>query len=31
VAIHDDAATMMFDQLEAWAGALKPLRKEAAY
>ena len=30
-AIHDDAATMMFDQLEAWAGALKPLRKEAAY
>jgi NAD(P)H-dependent FMN reductase len=27
-AIHDDAATVMFDQLEAWAGALKPLRKE---
>jgi len=26
-AIHDDAATVMFDQLEAWAGALKPLRK----
>ncbi|MDT7791219.1 MAG: hypothetical protein QOD59_655 [Mycobacterium sp.] len=29
-AIHDDAATVMFDQLEAWAGALKPLRKETA-
>jgi NAD(P)H-dependent FMN reductase len=29
-AIHDDAATVMFDQLEAWAGALKPLRKEVA-
>jgi NAD(P)H-dependent FMN reductase len=28
--IHDDAATVMFDQLEAWAAALKPLRKEAA-
>jgi NAD(P)H-dependent FMN reductase len=27
-AIHDDAATVMFDQLEAWAAALKPLRKE---
>jgi NAD(P)H-dependent FMN reductase len=27
-AIHDDAATVMFDQLEAWARALKPLRKE---
>jgi NAD(P)H-dependent FMN reductase len=26
-AIHDDAAAVMFDQLEAWAGALKPLRK----
>ena len=26
-ALHDDAATVMFDQLEAWAGALKPLRK----
>jgi len=26
-AIHDDAAEVMFDQLEAWAGALKPLRK----
>ena len=30
-AIHDDAATVMFDQLEAWAGALKPLRKETAH
>ena len=29
-AIHDDAATVMFDQLEAWAAALKPLRKETA-
>ena len=29
-AIHDDAAAVMFDQLEAWAGALKPLRKEPA-
>ncbi|MFL6086552.1 MAG: NADPH-dependent FMN reductase [Mycobacterium sp.] len=28
--IHDDAATVMFDQLEAWATALKPLRKETA-
>jgi hypothetical protein len=26
-AIHDDAATVMFDQLEAWSAALKPLRK----
>jgi hypothetical protein len=26
-ALHDDAATIMFDQLEAWARALKPLRK----
>jgi NAD(P)H-dependent FMN reductase len=26
-AIHDDAAAVMFDQLEAWAAALKPLRK----
>ena len=26
-AIHDDAATAMFDQLEAWSAALKPLRK----
>jgi NAD(P)H-dependent FMN reductase len=26
-AIHDDAATVMFDQLEAWTAALKPLRK----
>ena len=26
-ALHDDAATVMFDQLEAWARALKPLRK----
>jgi NAD(P)H-dependent FMN reductase len=26
-ALHDDAATIMFDQLEAWAEALKPLRK----
>jgi NAD(P)H-dependent FMN reductase len=26
-ALHDDLATTMFDQLEAWAGALKPLRK----
>jgi NAD(P)H-dependent FMN reductase len=26
-ATHDDGATVMFDQLEAWAGALKPLRK----
>lgn len=23
---HDDAAVVLFDQLEAWAGALKPLR-----
>ena len=23
----DEAATVMFDQLEAWAGALKPLSK----
>ena len=23
---HDDSATVLFDQLEAWAGALKPLR-----
>jgi NAD(P)H-dependent FMN reductase len=29
-AIHDGAATVMFDQLEAWAAALKPLRKETA-
>jgi NAD(P)H-dependent FMN reductase len=28
--IHDDAAIVMFDQLEAWAGALKPLRKDTA-
>ena len=27
-AIHDDAATVMFDQLEAWTAALKPLRKK---
>jgi NAD(P)H-dependent FMN reductase len=26
-AIHDDAASTMFDQLEAWSAALKPLRK----
>ena len=26
-AIHDDAATVMFDQLEAWSATLKPLRK----
>ncbi len=26
-ALHDDAATVLFDQLEAWATALKPLRK----
>jgi NAD(P)H-dependent FMN reductase len=25
--LHDDLATTMFDQLEAWARALKPLRK----
>jgi NAD(P)H-dependent FMN reductase len=25
-ALHKDLATVMFDQLEAWAGALKPLR-----
>jgi hypothetical protein len=25
-ALHDDLASAMFDQLEAWAGALKPLR-----
>jgi NAD(P)H-dependent FMN reductase len=25
-ALHDDAATILFDQLEAWAAALKPLR-----
>jgi NAD(P)H-dependent FMN reductase len=24
--IHTDLAAVMFDQLEAWAGALKPLR-----
>ena len=30
-AIHDDAATVMFDQLEAWAAALKPLRKETPH
>jgi len=29
-AIHDDAASIMFDQLEAWAAALRPLRKETA-
>lgn len=27
---HDDAATVLFDQLEAWAAALKPLRNRAA-
>jgi hypothetical protein len=26
-AIHDDPAAGMFDQLEAWVGALKPHRK----
>jgi NAD(P)H-dependent FMN reductase len=25
-ALHNDAAAVMFDQLEAWSGALKPLR-----
>jgi NAD(P)H-dependent FMN reductase len=25
---HDDAVTVLFDQVEAWAGALKPLRSE---
>jgi NAD(P)H-dependent FMN reductase len=26
---HNDAAVVLFDQLEAWAGALKPLRSQA--
>jgi NAD(P)H-dependent FMN reductase len=26
-ALHNDAATTLFDQLESWAGALKPLRE----
>jgi NAD(P)H-dependent FMN reductase len=26
-ALHDDSAAILFDQLEAWASALKPLRK----
>jgi hypothetical protein len=26
-ALHEDLATVMFDQLKAWATALKPLRK----
>jgi NAD(P)H-dependent FMN reductase len=30
-AIHDAAAAVMFDQLEAWAGALTPIRKETAH
>ncbi|MCW2689471.1 MAG: NADPH-dependent reductase [Mycobacterium sp.] len=25
-ALHEDAAAVLFDQLEAWAGALKPIR-----
>ena len=29
-AIHDAAVTVMFDQLEAWSGVLKPLRNETA-
>jgi hypothetical protein len=26
-ALHNDAAATLFDQLESWAGALKPLRE----
>jgi hypothetical protein len=29
-ALHNDAATTLFDQLESWAGALKPLRELTA-
>jgi hypothetical protein len=28
--LHNDAAMTLFDQLESWAGALKPLRELTA-